>query len=180
MNTTKNLTYTGISVVLAGIFILLTNQIGFSTSKILISIFFIVGSYFSYSFASRNKQHQALSNSQIIQGIALLFIGTFLFVPNNVTDYLNYITFFFLFVAIYEFSFVFIAFDTDTTKLSKDIAIDRIIAGGIGLISASVLLVTSWLQTEKRILLVGIIVLLFGLGIVRFSRKVRNVLKQNG
>lgn len=174
MKKTHYLKYEGLSLVVAGVCIISSTYLGLTISRSLTALLFIVGGLFSYLFSQANTENKVPSNNQLVQGITLSLVGVLLFFTGSIDEYLRYITFFMLFIAIFEVTFGLSMLDTDV-NIHRRAYIERMIAGAVGIIAASVVLIFSVSNADSRFVITGIVTILFGLGITRFSRRIKKI-----
>ena len=84
MNKINYLTFSGASMALAGITMLISESIGISIAQILVPLLFITGGIFAYLFAQANQQHKLANQYHLLQAIGLCLFGVLIAtMPDN-------------------------------------------------------------------------------------------------
>ncbi|MEN0003002.1 MAG: hypothetical protein AAF798_02620 [Bacteroidota bacterium] len=170
------LTFTGIALLLAGIVMLISEKIGVGISKILIPLLFITGGIFSVLFSQVKTQIKAVKQYQLIHGVGLILFGIiFGLVPNTLSDFLSYATYFILFFGFIEITICFALVNSDFKFKWGDL-ISRFISGFFGLIGGVLILATTATDQFSALAITGIITALMGIGIVFFSVKLEKIM----
>ncbi len=169
MNKSIYLTFSGIAVMLAGIALIFSADIGISTSKIIVPLFFIVGGFLAYLFAQANKQHPLAFPYHSAQAGGLTLFGMLIaFIPQSLSEFLDFVSYFMMAYGLIEIIYAFSAL-TSNHQLKKEILMSRFLAGFFGLIGSFILLITNLTNESNGIILAGLLVTLGGCAFVAFS-----------
>jgi uncharacterized membrane protein HdeD (DUF308 family) len=172
----KYLIFSGISLALSGITMLLTDTLGVSTAKILIPLFFIISGIFTYFFSKANKENKLAYQYHLAQSIGLIICGILVAIlPTSLDEFLMIITYFVLLLGIFEFAFTFLALNSKIKKLRWEILISRVVAAFLSMISAIILLLNSMNDPQTGLIIAGIITILSGLSFLVFAYKIKSM-----
>lgn len=178
MNKTNYLTFSGLLMCLAGALMLISENIGVSTSKILVPLSFAGGGIFAYLFASANKHHSLASQYHTLQGIGMIAFAVLIAIgPKSLDGFLQFVIYFMLLFGIIEILFGFMALNTGG-KLKIGILISRFIAGFFNLIAAVLILATSATDLITGLMIAGILIILGGIAFVIFSLQLGKLQKK--
>ena len=175
MNKINYLTFSGIAMCLAGIFVLLSEDIGIGTTKFLVPSMFAVGGIFASLFSQANKHHQLAKQYYLLLGIGMILfaflIGTN---PNSLDEFQTNITYFMAMFGLIEIIFGFMALSSGN-KLNMNVLFFRFFTGFCNLIGAVLILATSVTNGMNGLFLSGGLVTLGGIALIFFSFKIRKI-----
>lgn len=175
MNKVQNLTFQGISLLIAGIAMIASENIGISIAKVLVPILFIISGVFSILFANANSQITIPYRYQIVHGVGLILFGVIVgLVPKSLGEFLNYATYFILFFGLWEIMFGFAVVNSPFKFEWRDIIV-RFFCGLIGMVGGVLILATSLIDQSLGLIITGVVTVLIGIGIVLFSKKVKSI-----
>ncbi len=178
MNKVQYLALGGVSLFLAGVAIIASENIGINIVKILTPILFIISGVFSIGFANANSTATLPYRYQMMHGVGLILFGSiFGLVPDNLGDFLNQATYFILFFGLLEIIMGYALVNSNFKFKWRDIIV-RFFAGFFGLIGAVLILATSATDQTLGLLITGIVTVLIGIGLIVFSSKVKDISKQ--
>ncbi len=180
MNKTNYLTFSGMAMALAGIFMLISANIGIGTAKFLVPAMFALGGIMAWLFSEANKHHKIARPYHLLQGVSMVAFAFLIGVmPNTLAEFLRYITYFMGFFGLIEILFGFMALNSGH-KLNISILISRFVAGFFNLIGAVLILATVVTDELSGLLIAGTLVLLGGLAFVIFAFRIRNIKVRGG
>lgn len=175
----KNLNYliiSGIALVLAGLGMVFTENIGVPTAKIMVPVLIIIAGLFSFMFSSKNGHFRLAKQYHLIQGLGLTICGFVLaMLPNSLDDFLMYIAYFVLLSGLLEFSFAYSVLNAKIKKINWGMLISRFVAALAAFVSAIVLLLNAVKNPLMGLLIAGIVTALGGLSIIIFANKIKNI-----
>ncbi len=175
MNKINYLTFSGIAMILAGVFMLASESIGIGTAKFLVPLMFAIGGVFAYLFSEANKHHKIARQYHLLQGIGMVVFAFLIgIIPNSLGEFLRYVTYFMGLFGLIEILFGFMALNTGN-KLNMGILISRFVAGFFNLIGAVLILATSVTDEISGLLIAGILVVLGGIAFIVFSFRIRKI-----
>ena len=175
MNKVNYLTFSGILMGLAGVCMLLSESIGVGIAKILVPLMFASGGAMAYLFSEANKHHKIARQYHLLQGVGMIIFAILIAIaPENLSDFLRYVTYFMLLFGFIEILFGFMALNTGG-KLKMGILISRFIAGFFNLIGAVLILVTSATDEIRGLMIAGALILIGGIAFIVFSFRIRKV-----
>lgn len=160
---------------LAGISMFISESIGIGTAKILVPLLFAMGGITAYLFSKANPQHKIAWLYHLLQGIGmLLFAFVIATLPQNLADFLRYVTYFMMLFGFIEILFGFMVLNSGE-KLNTSILISRFVAGFFNLIGAVLILATSVTDEASGLLIAGLLILMGGIAFVMFSFRLRKI-----
>lgn len=166
MNKIINLTLSGLSLLAAGIVLLFSQNIGVSTSKIIVPILFALAGVLAFLYAQANKEHKIAKQFHLIQGLGLLIFSVLIAViPDSLESFLRITTYFILVFGIFEITFIFSVLNAKE-KLNKNILFMRLAAGIVNLLGAFILLLALLQDVSTALNIAGLLIALGGLGFV--------------
>jgi uncharacterized membrane protein HdeD (DUF308 family) len=175
MNRTVLLTLSGVTMLLAGFVVLLSQNIGVDFSKIAVPILFTISGFFAVQFANANKHFSIAKNYHLIHGFGLIaFAIAIAFIPKSLSGFLMIVTFFIAVFGILELIFSFTVLNSKY-KLRMNILLYRIVSGIINLIGAFILFITLLSNLNRGTLVTGILIVIGGLSFVIFSSKIKTI-----
>ena len=170
----KKIVMSGICMSLAGAVVLLSQTIGVQTSKILVPVFFILGSYFAYKFSREIKGHNVGRQFYLLQALGMLVFGILIVViADSLESFLNFVTYFVMCFGILEFSFVLMSFNIGLT-IRWNIIIYRIVSGFSAMIGAMILLFITMTDSMQGLIIAGTLMLINGLAFGVFAQKLES------
>lgn len=174
MKKTNLLSFSGITMLLSGLTILLSSEIGIQTAKIITPILFILSGIFSVLFASANKEFLVPKNFHTLQGLGMIsFAIALIIIADSLESFLMVTTFFTMVYGLLEIIFAFMVLNSKKIIDSK-IMIIRIISGVLNLLGGFALFMTALGKTpETGILIAGFLVLFGGLSFTIFAKKIK-------
>lgn len=166
----------GVAMILGGLTILLSSEIGVHNSKIITPLFFAASGIFSILFANANKELAVPKNFHLLQGIGMIVFAVVLVtIPKSLKSFLMVATYFTMAYGLLEIFFTFSVLNSDK-KINKSIMMARIITGVLSLIGGFSLFISAVGRTpETGVLIAGILISLAGSSFVIFARKVKNL-----
>jgi len=168
----KDLVWSGVCLSLAGITLLISQQIGVQLSKILVPALFIVGGYFAYRF-SRKTNHVVGQQFHLIQAVGMSLFGIVIaFIPDSLESFLTLMTYFVMSFGFLELIFGLMSLNTGA-KINWNIIGYRVISGFLGLAGALTLLAFIKVEPLQGLVVAGILMLLSGLSFVVFAQKLK-------
>ena len=174
MKKLQNLSFSGIALMLAGITIVLAENIGVDIAKVVVPLLFIVSGVFAIIFSNSNPQAKKPAQYHMIQGSALIFFGVlFGLASKNLENFLSYATYFILFFGFFEIIMGFLLVNS-AFKFKWSNLLFRFLGGLLGVMGAILILATSTTDEMSGLMMTGIITALIGIGVVIFSIKIRN------
>ncbi|MEM6843572.1 MAG: hypothetical protein AAF632_15195 [Bacteroidota bacterium] len=175
MNKIKYLTLSGTFMGLAGVCMLLSENLGAEIAKLLVPVLFGIGGVMALLFSEANKQHNIARQYHLLQGVGMIVFAILIgLIPGTLGEFLQYVTHFMLLFGLVEVLFGFTALNTGT-KLNMGILISRFIAGIFNLVGALLILTISAVDEISGLLVAGILVLIGGIAFVIFSLRIRRV-----
>ncbi|MEM6516166.1 MAG: DUF308 domain-containing protein [Bacteroidota bacterium] len=172
MNKTNFLILSGISMILAGVVMLYSKNIGITASKILLPLLFLLGGITTFQFAIANKQNKTANTFHKIQGVLfIVFSMLVIFVPDSLKSFMLYLTYFCLCYGLIEIMFSFATLSSKVT-IRKNMVMYRLISGFINAIGAIVLLLTVLSDEFLGLQTAGFLTAIGGISCVLFTRKV--------
>ena len=160
---------------LAGICMLLSENLGSETAKLLVPTLFGVGGVMALLFSEANKQHNIARQYHLLQGAGMVVFAILIgLIPDTLGEFLQYVTYFMLLFGLVEVLFGFTALNTGN-KLNMSILISRFVAGIFNLVGALLILTISAADEESGLLVAGILVLIGGMAFVLFSFRIRKM-----
>jgi uncharacterized membrane protein HdeD (DUF308 family) len=175
MNNLNYLRISGIALALSGIGMLLSDNIGVPTAKVLVPILIIATGFFSLLFSSKNSQFRLAKQYHLIQGIGFTICGVLVaIVPKSLEDFLMYISYFVLLSGFLEFIFAFQILNAKIKNFNWNMIISRFIAAILSFIAAIVLLLNLMDNSLTGLLIAGVVTIIGGLSILIFSNKIKN------
>ena len=175
MDRVNYLTFTGVTLLVAGLVMLISEKIGVGISKILIPLLFITSGIFSVLFLKAKTQIKAVGQYQLIHGVGLILFGViFGLVPKNLGEFLNCATYFVLVFGFLEIIIGFTIVNSEINFKWGDL-IARIFSGFFGLIGGVLILVSAAIDQFSGLIITGGITILIGLGVVLVSVKIKKV-----
>lgn len=176
MNKINYLTFSGVAMALAGIFLLLSESIGVGTVKFLVPLLFAVGGILAYLFSEANKHHKIARQYHLLQGIGMVVFALLIgIIPNSLGEFLKYVTYLMLLFGLIEILFGFMALNTGN-KFNMKILISRFVAGFFNLIGAVLILATSVTDEISGLFIAGILIILGGIAFIIFSFRIRKTI----
>ncbi|MEO9967770.1 MAG: hypothetical protein ABJF11_18395 [Reichenbachiella sp.] len=174
----KNLNYlriSGIALALAGLSMILIENISVETAKVLVPVLIIASGFFSYLFSSKNSHFRLAKQYHLIQAIGLTTCGLLVaMLPQSLEDFLTYIAYFVLLSGFLEFSFAFMVLNMKIKVINWGMLISRFVAAMASFISAIVLLLNTISNPLTGLLIAGIVTIIGGLSIVVFASKIKH------
>ena len=175
MNETTDLTLSGLTMLIAGLLLYLSEQIGIYTAKILIPILFILSGIFAIRFSNNSNLPKIAKLYHKIQGISLiLFAFLIIALPNTLQSFLMIVTYFVLMFGIFELTFALNALSSKH-KINTNILISRLVAGAINLIGGFILLLTTLNDEFKGISIASILIIIGGFSIIYFAQYLKKL-----
>ena len=175
MNKINYLTFSGLLMALAGIFMLTSENIGVKMAKVLVPLMFAIGGVMAYLFSEANKQHKIARQYHLLQGIGMFVFAILIaIVPKSLGDFLKYVTYFMMLFGLIEILFGFMALNIGN-KLNMRILISRFVAGFFNLIGAILILATSVTDKISGLMIAGILILIGGIAFVVFSLRIKKL-----
>ncbi|MEM8527612.1 MAG: hypothetical protein AAGG68_23420 [Bacteroidota bacterium] len=175
MNKINYLTFSGLLMALAGVTMLTSETIGVDIAKIAVPVFFLLGGIFAYLFSAANKQHRIARQYHLLQGFGMMTFAVIIaLVPQNLGDFLKYITYFMLLFGLLELLFGFLALNTGN-QLNMNILLSRFVAGFVNIIGAVLILATAVTDEISGLMIAGVLILLGGIAFVLFSFRVKKM-----
>ncbi|CAL2104587.1 conserved membrane protein of unknown function [Tenacibaculum sp. 190130A14a] len=173
MNKTNLLLLSGISMLLGGLSILFSHNIGITTSKIATPILFIISGLMAMQFANANKTHSIAKTYHLLQGIGMIaFAIAIIFLPTSLESFLTIVTFFTMVYGILEIIFSFSVLNT-SHKLKMNMLIVRIISGAFNLIGGFILFMALLNNVKTGLTVAGVLIVSAGLSYTIFSSKIK-------
>ena len=173
MNKTHYLTLSGIFLLVAGICLIFSKNIGISTSKLLVPASFALSGIFSFLFSKSNAQHNIAKQFHLIQAIGLLtFASIIVSIPETLESFLSITTYFILVFGLFEMTYMFAVLNSKST-LNKNILFTRLASGGINLIGGFVIMLTLFKDAISALFISGILIAIGGLNMIWFSVKIK-------
>ena len=167
----KYLIYSGISIALTGLVLLLSQKIGVQASKIAVPILIIISSYFSYKFSRSIVDHNIGKQFHLARAGLLFIFGVIVaFVPDSLESFLSYVVYFMMFFFIFEFTFCLMSFNT-APKVNWRTAIFWLISGFLAGIGAVLVLSTSITDPMQALMMTGVFMVLSGLSFAIFAKR---------
>ena len=175
MNKLQNLILSGATLSLSGLIMITAESIGVGTAKILIPILFITSGVFAILFANANLQSPITPKYHLFQGAILILFGLILALgATSLGDFLNYATYFILFIGLFDIILGFVLVNSDYNWTWGKLLFKT--AGGFfGSIGGVAILVTSITDQYSGLLITGIITILMGIGTIVFASKIKTV-----
>ena len=175
MNKVNYLTFSGVAMSLAGIFVLLSENIGIGLAKNLVLLMFGIGGLFALLFSGANKHYKLARQYYLLLGIGRI-ICAFLIgaTPDSLDGFLKNITYFMGMFGFIELLSGFSALNSNE-KINKGVLYFRFFTGFSNLIGAVLILATSITNQINGLFIAGSLVLLGGIVAILFSYKVRKV-----
>ncbi len=178
MKRVQHLTIGGVSLLLAGIAMIASGNIGIGIVKVLIPILFINSGIFSILFANANPEATVPYRYQMMHGVGLMLFGiVFGLIPESLGDFLYYATYFILLFGLLEITMGFALVSSTYNFKWRDIVV-RFFAGLFGLIGAVLILATSATDQTLGLIITGVVTVLIGIGLIVFSTKVKGIAAQ--
>ena len=165
------LVFSGMFMSLAGITLLLSQSIGVQISKILVPVFFIVGGYFSYAF-SRDSEKPAGRQFHLLQAFGMLLFGILVAtIPDSLTSFLTYVTYFIMCFVFLEIGFGLMSL-SGTDKVRMNIVLFRLLLGFLSIIGAMVLLFNITNDPMHGLMIAGALMIFGGVAFTAFAQKI--------
>ncbi len=175
MNKTSNLTLSGLTMLIAGIILYMSEQIGISMAKILIPILFILSGGFAIRFSKYSKLPIIAQQYHKIQGIGLIIFALLIIgLPNTLVSFLMIITYFVIMFGIFEITFALNVLSSKH-KINTNILISRLSAGAISLIGGFILLLTTLKDEFKGMSIASILIIISGISIIYFAQYLKKL-----
>ena len=172
MKKAVNLTLVGICLIISGIVIILSENIGANNAKIIVPILFVLSGVFSLKHAMSNKQGID-SKFQLIKGIGLLvFAALISFFADSSNSFLMYVTYFTLMYGLLEITFPFAVLNSKN-RIAKQILAVRVVIGLVTAIGAVVLLFTTISSDSQGLIIAGALTILIGLSNLFFTNQLK-------
>ena len=175
MNKINYLTFSGVAMCLAGIFVLLSENIGVETAKLLVPSMFALGGVLAYLFSEANKHHKLARQYHLLLGIGMILFA--IIISTNSTGleaFQQNIIYFMAMFGFIEIMFGFMALNSGD-KLNMGALGFRFFTGFCNLIGAVLILATSVANQINGLFLSGGLVVLGGIAFILFSYRIRNI-----
>lgn len=173
------LTFSGITMGVAGIIMLISESIGIGVAQTLVPLLFATSGVLAYLFSEANKHHKIARLYHLLQGGGMILFAFLIgIVPQSLEEFLKFVTYFVMIFGLIEILFGFMALNSGI-KLNIGILISRFIAGFFSLIGAVLLLATAATNETSGLLIAGVLVLIGGLGFTMFSFRIRKMNESN-
>ena len=180
MKKTINITLVGICLLVAGIVMLISENIGVKNAKIMVPILFALAGAFSIKYSIANKDIKAASQFQLLQGIGLLiFAGVIAFLADGLTSFLMYVSYFMLMFGLIEIVMSFSVVNSKT-KIIMEMLIYRLVGGFITAFGAVILLLTTFSDENQGLVIAGLLTVLIGISNIIYAKKIKGMKVQNG
>lgn len=176
MKKTQNLYLSSVTLLIAGIVMIISNKIGVEISKILVPILFISTGIFNILFGKANLEQKTAAQYFILQGIALIIFGLSIgFGANNLESFLSYVTYFIMFIGLSDIIFSFVLVNSQLNWTWGRLLFKTAV-GFIGLTGGVAILATSaYYGTYSGLMTTGAVTILLGIGTVIFASKAKQV-----
>ncbi|MEM6318135.1 MAG: hypothetical protein AAF960_10725 [Bacteroidota bacterium] len=175
MNKTNYLTFSGVSMALAGMVMLTSESIGVAYAKILVPALFFTGGVSAYLFSAANPQHAIAKQYHLLQGAGMAIFAIIIAAgPENLGEFLMYVSYFMGVFGLIELLFAFMVLNRGD-KLNKGILMSRFIAGASNLVGSVLILATSLTDELSGLIIAGILILLGGVAFILFSFRIRRM-----
>ncbi|MEP5338559.1 MAG: hypothetical protein ABJL44_03620 [Algibacter sp.] len=175
----KKLNYlriSGIALALSGLSMILSDNIGVPTAKVLVPVLIIAAGLFSFLFSTKNSHFRIAKQYHLLQGIGLTICGLLVaMLPNSLEDFLMYIAYFVLLLGFLEFTFAYQVLNAKIKNFNWNMIISRFIAAMISFISAIVLLLNSVDNPLTGLMIAGAVTIIGGISILLFANKIKDV-----
>lgn len=160
---------------LAGIGMLLSEYVGIGIAKAIVPLLFAAGGIMAYLFSEANKHHKIANRYHFLQGIGMILFALLIAaIPQDLSEFLSFVTYFILLFGLIEILFGFMALNTGN-NLNTGILISRFIAGFISIIGAVLILATASTSEISALMVAGILTMVGGIGFMMFSFRVRKI-----
>lgn len=175
MNKTNLFMLSGIAMILAGVVMLFSKNIGITTSKIVLPLLLLLSGFTTFKFAIANEQNKTANTFHKIQGgLFIVFSALVIFVPDSLKSFLLYFTYFCLCYGLIEIMFSFAMLNSKVT-IKKNMLMYRLISGFVNAIGAIVLLLTVLSNEFLGLQTAGFLTIIGGISSVLFARKVNTL-----
>ncbi|MCL6266563.1 hypothetical protein [Flagellimonas myxillae] len=175
MNKPIYLTLSGISMLAAGITLLLSTSIGVGTSKILVPLFLLVSGIMAFIFSQVNGQHKVAKTFHFLQGAGLMTFAILIAIwPDTLDMFLKMATYFIMVYGLFEIMFAFSVLRS-SFKVDKSILMTRLMVGAINFIGSFVLFMSLLKSTSSGLSVAGFLIVLGGLGFIIFANRIKKI-----
>lgn len=175
MNKINYLTISGITMSLAGLFMLLAKNIGVSTTQFLVPLMFAIGGILIFLFSQANKDHKIESQFHFILGVSMFVFALLIWtIPTKLEEFLKFFVYFIGVFGFIEILFGFMVLNS-AAKLNIKMLLFRFATGFLNLIGAILVLATSVTDKFDGLLIAGILSILSGIAFVIFSFRLRKI-----
>lgn len=175
MNKINYLTFSGVSMCLAGIFVLLSENIGIDIAKFLVPTMFALGGILAYLFSEANKHYKLARQYHLLLGISMIAFAILISINSNGLEaFQQNITYFMAMFGLIEIMFGFMALNSKE-KLNMGALGFRFFTGFCNLVGAVLILATSVIDEMNGILLSGSLVFVGGIAFIFFSFRIKKI-----
>jgi|GEM_PF-2570595 len=175
MNKIEYLTLSGVSMLLAGLFVLLSENIGVGTSKYIVPTMFAIGGIFAYLFSAANKHYKLARQYHLLLGVGMITFAILIGVgPEGLEVFQKKITYFMVMFGLVEIMFGFMALSS-SEKINMGALGFRFFTGFCNLTGAVLILATSATDEMNGLMISGGLVILGGIAFILFSFKIRKI-----
>lgn len=169
MNKIFYLTLSGLVLLVTGILLFFSDEIGIELNKILIPLSLLISGVSAVVFSKNEKLPKIASQYHAFQGFGLAAYGIILFfMANSLTSFLMISTYFVLMYGLFEVFFIFGVMNSKY-KINKGIFMSRLVAGGLNLIGGFILLMATMSKEKDGLLMASILIIIAGFSIVIFA-----------
>lgn len=172
MNNTYYLSLSGLGMILAGIAMFFSEQLGIGMAKIAVPLGFFLGGICAFFFSRANAHHKIAKQFHMLQGIGMiLFALVISTLAKDLEGFLKLTTYFLMVYGLFEIMFSFSVLRTKF-KMDKSILITRLLVGAINIIGAVALLLTMIRDARQGLTVASVLILLGGIGFFLFSLRI--------
>jgi hypothetical protein len=176
MDKTFYLAFSGLMMVSAGITLFFSEKLGIESSKILMPGFMLIAGISSFIFSKYDKLPKIANQYHMAQGIGLIIYSVIILSSViSLKAFLMISIYFILMYGLFELIFVFGVLSSKH-KINKEVLMSRIVAGGLNLIGGFIVLITSLNNERSGLLITSALIIIGGLSLVLFTRKLKTKL----
>ena len=175
MNKIFYLAFSGLIMLAAGIFLLLSDTLGIENIKIIVPALIFVSGVSAIIFSNYEKLPTIAKKYHVAQGLGLIvFAACIATIPDSLKSFLMVTTYFVIMYGLFEIIFAFGVLGSNH-KINKGIMMSRIIAGALNLLGGFVLLLSSLQNETTGLTIAGVLIILAGSSVAIFAAKLRNM-----
>ncbi len=173
MNKVQNLILSGLTLVMSGIVMLISDSIGIGLAKFLVPFLFITSGVFAILFAKANLETKIPFQYNVFQGTVLILFGLIIGIATKSLDiFLSCSTYFIMFIGLFDIFYGFALLNSGFNWTWKKLLF-KTIAGFLGLLGSVAILATSITDQYSGLMITGIVTILMGIETIVFATKIK-------